>query len=62
LADMPTRALAITKQALNKAFSNDFTAQLALETQLQGQAASTEDYTEGITAFIEKRKPHFIGK
>ncbi len=62
LADMPTRALAITKQALTKAFSNDFTAQLALETQLQGQAASTEDYTEGITAFIEKRKAHFIGK
>ncbi len=62
LAEMPTRALALTKKALNQAYSNDFTAQMAMETQLQGQAAATEDYTEGVKAFIEKRKPNFVGR
>ncbi len=62
LADMPTRALALTKQALNQAYANDFTAQMAKETQLQGQAAATEDYTEGVKSFIEKRKPNFVGR
>ena len=62
LAEMPTQALALTKSALNQAFSNDFATQLKLETTLQGQAASTADYTEGVTAFLEKRKAHFTGK
>lgn len=61
LANMPTRGLAFAKQALNAAFTNDFETQLALETKLQGQAAATADYTEGVTAFIEKRKPVFTG-
>ena len=62
LADMPTQALALTKSALNQAASNDFATQLKLETTLQGQAASTADYTEGVNAFLEKRKAHFTGK
>ena len=62
LAEMPTQALALTKSALNQAASNDFATQLKLETTLQGQAASTADYTEGVTAFLEKRKAHFTGK
>jgi 2-(1,2-epoxy-1,2-dihydrophenyl)acetyl-CoA isomerase len=61
LAAMPTRGLALAKQALNAALTNDFETQLALETQLQGQAAATADYTEGVTAFLEKRKPVFKG-
>ena len=62
LAAMPTRGLALAKQALNAAFTNDFETQLALETKLQGEAAATDDYTEGVTAFLEKRQPKFLGK
>ena len=61
LAEMPTRALALAKQALNQSLFNGFETQLAAETQIQGQAASTADYTEGVLSFIEKRKPHFKG-
>lgn len=62
LAQMPTRALGMTKRALNRAFSNDFNAQLALEDDLQTQAGQTHDYQEGVAAFLEKRKPVFRGE
>lgn len=62
LSELPTRALALTKEALNKSFTQDFDAQMKMETMLQGEAASTADYTEGVTAFLEKRKAQFIGR
>ena len=62
LAQMPTQAMAFTKEALNNSFTNSLTQQLAQEDLLQRNAAATSDYTEGITAFIEKRKPIFTGK
>lgn len=62
LAQIPTRGLALTKQALNHTFSNDFASQAALEDQLQSQAGQTHDYKEGVAAFMEKRKPVFLGK
>lgn len=62
LAAMPTRALAMTKQALNASFPNNFEQQLALEDQLQTAAGTTDDYREGVAAFLEKRKPVFKGK
>lgn len=62
LAQMPTRGLGLTKRALNRAFSQDFTAQLATEDALQTAASETHDYREGVAAFLEKRKPVFIGK
>lgn len=62
LGNMPTRGLALTKQALNDTFENSFNAQLKLEDILQQKAAQTEDYAEGIQSFIEKRKPTFTGK
>ena len=61
LAAMPTKGLAYTKQALNRTFSNDFAAQLAVEDQLQTAAGQTSDYGEGVAAFLEKRKPVFKG-
>jgi 2-(1,2-epoxy-1,2-dihydrophenyl)acetyl-CoA isomerase len=62
LANMPTQALGLTKKAINASFDQSFEAQLRLETSLQGQAAQTSDYSEGVKAFIEKRKPVFKGK
>jgi len=62
LAEMPTLGLANTKKALNKSLHNDLHAQLALEEQLQTKCGRTEDYQEGVAAFLEKRKPVFKGK
>lgn len=62
LAKMPTKALAYTKKALNKSFNNSLEEQLALESEYQIAAASTEDYHEGVSAFMEKRVAEFKGK
>ncbi len=62
LAKMPTKALAYTKEALNQSNKNNFEQQLQLEDILQQQSATTYDYNEGVAAFLEKRKPVFLGK
>lgn len=62
LALMPTKGLGLTKRLLNQSFSNDLTAQLAREDLVQTEAGNTEDYKEGVNAFLEKRKPEFKGK
>ena len=62
LANMPTKALGFTKQLLNASMSNTLEEQLALESKLQIEAAQSEDYEEGVAAFVEKRKPEFKGK
>ncbi|MCB0444363.1 MAG: enoyl-CoA hydratase-related protein [Gelidibacter sp.] len=61
LANMPTKALGMIKELFNKSMTNTLEEQLALESKLQIEAAQTEDYTEGVAAFIEKRKPNFKG-
>ena len=62
MSTMATHGLALTKRALNASLKNDFYQQLALETELQIEAAETEDYHEGVAAFVEKRKPMFKGR
>lgn len=62
LAQMPTLALGKIKEAFNQSLTNNLEQQLALESKLQIEAAQTEDYEEGVTAFIEKRQPKFKGQ
>ena len=62
LANMPTKALGFIKKLLNQSMTNTLDEQLALESKLQIEAAQSEDYAEGVAAFIEKRKPNFKGK
>ena len=62
LANMPTKALGLIKKTFNQSLTNTLEEQLALESKHQIEAAGTEDYAEGVAAFIEKRKPNFKGK
>ena len=62
LANMPTKALGLIKELLSKSMTNTLEQQLELEGKLQIKAALSEDYTEGVNAFMEKRKPIFKGK
>ncbi|MEQ1747072.1 MAG: enoyl-CoA hydratase-related protein [Saprospiraceae bacterium] len=62
LARMPTKGLGLTKRALNQSFANDFASQLVVEDGLQTAAGQTNDYHEGVAAFLEKRKPVFKGE
>lgn len=61
LAKMPTRGLGLTKRALNLTMISDLNTQLETEEELQTIAGATNDYNEGVAAFLEKRKPEFKG-
>lgn len=62
LAQMPTKALGMTKRLLNQSMTNTLDEQLFMEGKLQIEAAESEDYAEGVAAFVNKRKPIFKGK
>jgi 2-(1,2-epoxy-1,2-dihydrophenyl)acetyl-CoA isomerase len=62
LAAGPTVAYRAIKHAFRASATNDLSAQLALEAELQARCGATEDFTEGVTAFLEKRKANFTGR
>lgn len=62
LATQPTRALGLIKRGFNRSLGVDLDSQLDYEEALQREAGRTQDYEEGVRAFLEKRKPVFEGR
>ncbi len=62
LAQRPTLALGLTKQAMQFAELNDLASTIEFEANLQKQTIISHDFMEGVMAFMEKRDPEFQGK
>jgi 2-(1,2-epoxy-1,2-dihydrophenyl)acetyl-CoA isomerase len=61
-AALPTRAIGMTKRLFDHADTATLEEQLEMESQLQAVAAQSEDFREGVAAFLEKRAPSFTGR
>ena len=62
LADKPPLAMALAKKALYQSSNADLEAMLAIEFEYQMRCFKSADASEGLNAFLEKRKPNFKGK
>jgi 2-(1,2-epoxy-1,2-dihydrophenyl)acetyl-CoA isomerase len=60
-AGLPTRAIGMTKRLFDHADASTLDEQLELEAQLQSVAVQSDDFREGVAAFLEKRPPSFTG-
>lgn len=62
LAELPTRALGLTKRGFNHSLGLDLEAAMSFEENLQREAGLSGDYKEGVKAFLEKRAPRYTGR
>ncbi|EHF3479767.1 2-(1,2-epoxy-1,2-dihydrophenyl)acetyl-CoA isomerase [Acinetobacter baumannii] len=62
LAKQPTFGLSLIKKAIHQSSNNTFDEQMLLERDLQHIAGRSEDYREGVQAFMNKREPNFKGR
>jgi 2-(1,2-epoxy-1,2-dihydrophenyl)acetyl-CoA isomerase len=61
-ANAPTKSIGIIKRMLNKSTTSTLEEMLEYEAYCQEIAGTSNDYKEGVAAFLEKRKPQFLGK